>query len=433
MQRFYIIADDMTGANDAGVQLSKMGISSTVFLDFKESQLQTTEDVAIIDTDSRSISENAAYEKIFKASTVFLNQGYEHVYKKMDSTLRGNVAAELSAVVSVHQPEMVVIVPAFPKMNRHTVNGTQYVNGHLVSETEFGKDPKTPVNDSFIPNLFKQYIEDQIILIDQETLALDEENLINMIMGNIDQGKNWFVCDAKTDEDLIRIATVFAKTNKKTVWAGSAGLIEYLPEALQIKKTSTAQQEELAISKTLTVSASLSNVTKQQLEKVRTMTDAYFIELNPVDLIQQTYSLHQIVDDLSAQTKKRHFVLFVESSELNRKATEQLKTTLSMDPAKISETITKELGKIAKTIVNTFPEINGLLLTGGDTAKAVSNQLQMNQMKLFTEVEAGLPLGRLSNETCDRKFWTVTKAGGFGYDQSLMNVLEYMSGKEEIK
>jgi uncharacterized protein YgbK (DUF1537 family) len=430
MQRFYIIADDLTGANDAGVQLSKIGISSTVFLDYKDSSLQSTEDVAIIDTDSRAISEEAAYDKVYNASSIFRKQGYEQVYKKMDSTIRGNVAAELAALVSVYQPEMVVVAPAFPKMNRKTINGYQYVNGERVSETEFGRDPKTPVKDSFIQNLFKKYVDDRICLIDQDLLNSENENLMKFIVENTGQGTTWFICDASTDEDLNIVAETFAKLNKKTVWAGSAGLIEYLPDALQLKKAENNQQEKLAITKTLTVSASLSMVTKQQLEMVKTMADSHFVEIDPVDLIKKTYSVPKIIEEFAKHSSKKHFVLFVESSVENRQATKQLGTQLSQGNTQISEAISMELGVIAKAIVNSIPAINGLILTGGDTAKAVCNQLNMNQMQLYTEIEAGLPLGKLSNPTNARRYWTVTKAGGFGNEHSLLNALKYMTRED---
>jgi uncharacterized protein YgbK (DUF1537 family) len=430
MQRFYIIADDLTGANDAGVQLSKIGISSTVFLDYKDSSLQSTEDVAIIDTDSRAISEEAAYDKVYNASSIFRKQGYEQVYKKMDSTIRGNVAAELAALVSVYQPEMVVVAPAFPKMNRKTINGYQYVNGERVSETEFGRDPKTPVKDSFIQNLFKKYVDDRICLIDQDLLNSENENLMKFIVENTGQGTTWFICDASTDEDLNIVAETFAKLNKKTVWAGSAGLIEYLPDALQLKKAENNQQEKLAITKTLTVSASLSMVTKRQLEMVKTMADSHFVEIDPVDLIKKTYSVPKIIEEFAKHSSKKHFVLFVESSVENRQATKQLGTQLSQGNTQISEAISMELGVIAKAIVNSIPAINGLILTGGDTAKAVCNQLNMNQMQLYTEIEAGLPLGKLSNPTNARRYWTVTKAGGFGNEHSLLNALKYMTRED---
>lgn len=429
MQRFYIIADDLTGANDAGVQLSKIGISSTVFLDFTESSIRATEDVAIIDTDSRAISENAAYETIFKACSIFKNQGYEHVYKKLDSTLRGNIAAELSAVVSVHQPEFVVIAPAYPKMNRQTINGYQYVNGRVVSETEFGKDPKTPVEESFIPNLLTKYRDQSICLIDHELLLGEKEHLIHRIIEKKAEGTTWFVCDAKTNEDLESIAMIFGSLSKRTVWAGSAGLIEYLPKTLHLKNSAMTNQDGLALSKTLTVSASLSNVTKQQLETVKTMSDAYFIELDPVELVKRTYSSQEIITKLITHSNKKHFVLYVDSSVNNREATQQLEETRALSNTQISETLSKELGKIAKAAVHAIPEIKGLVLTGGDTAKAICNQLNMTKLKLYTEIEIGLPLGELSNEMGSRTYWTVTKAGGFGNEHSLKNVLTYMSRK----
>ncbi len=100
------------------MQLSKIGIASTVYLDWKEgSWTGDGGDVAILDTDSRAADEQEAYDRIRKASAIFRARGYGHAYKKMDSTLRGNVAAELAAVVSVHQPEIVVVAPAYPKMN----------------------------------------------------------------------------------------------------------------------------------------------------------------------------------------------------------------------------------------------------------------------------------------------------------------------------
>ncbi|MDR9856370.1 four-carbon acid sugar kinase family protein [Paenibacillus sp. VCA1] len=432
MQPFYIIADDLTGANDAGVQLSKIGIASTVYLDLKEdSWTGQAGDVAIIDTDSRAAGEREAYERVEKASGVLRERGYVHAYKKMDSTLRGNVAAELAAVVSVHRPEVVVIAPAYPKMKRQTIEGTQYVNGRPVSETEFGRDPKTPVKDSYIPNLLGSYVDaERICLIGEELLAGPLESLTDMIVRHAEQGQTWFVCDAKTDHDLKIIADAFAKAKKHTVWAGSAGLIEYLPDALQLQKTERTDRRP-NVSRTLTVSASLSRVTKEQLEQVRRMEDTRFVEVDPADLVRQTYVTKDILDTLAEAPDKKHFVLFVDSSEKNREATTRLGEELSLSKTEISESISRELGNIAREAVRAFPDIEGLVLTGGDTAKAVCSRLNMNRMQLYTEVETGLPLGILKDTADTGMYWTVTKAGGFGHRHSLVNALKYMSGEDE--
>ncbi|WP_339321738.1 four-carbon acid sugar kinase family protein [Paenibacillus sp. FSL W8-0194] len=434
MQHFYIIADDLTGANDAGVQLSKIGIASTVYLDLKEgSWTGDGGDVAILDTDSRAADEQEAYDRIRKASAIFRARGYGHAYKKMDSTLRGNVAAELAAVVSVHQPEIVVVAPAYPKMNRQTIGGHQFVNGRPVSETEFGRDPKTPVTDSYIPNLLGKYADaERIRLVGEELLKGPEDVFLEFILRHAAQGTTWFVCDAATDQDLKVIADMFAKTKKTIVWAGSAGLIEYLPQALELQKNAVTSQERPQVPRTLTVSASLSRVTKEQLEQVRTMADASFVEVDPVELVRQTYALREVLEALGGARDKKHFVLFVDSSEKNREATKRLGEELSLNKTEISEAISRELANIASEIVTSFPDIQGLVLTGGDTAKAVCSRLNMNRMQLHTEVETGLPLGILRDAAdTGKKYWTVTKAGGFGGRHSLANVLKYMSGEDE--
>ncbi|MEI0735860.1 nucleotide-binding domain containing protein [Paenibacillus sp. JTLBN-2024] len=113
-------------------------------------------------------------------------------------------------------------------------------------------------------------------------------------------------------------------------------------------------------------------------------------------------------------------------------ATKRLGEELSLNKTEISEAISRELANIASEIVTSFPDIGGLVLTGGDTAKAVCSRLNMNRMQLHTEVETGLPLGILRDAAgTGKKYWTVTKAGGFGGRHSLANVLKYMSGEDE--
>ncbi|OAI65685.1 Hrp-dependent type III effector protein, partial [Ralstonia solanacearum] len=56
------------------------------------------------------------------------------LYKKIDSTLRGNVAAEVAALVPV--AGLAVVAPAFPAAGRTTRNARQWLHGVAVEETE---------------------------------------------------------------------------------------------------------------------------------------------------------------------------------------------------------------------------------------------------------------------------------------------------------
>lgn len=430
-KRIGIISDDLTGANDSGVQLAKKHLSSTVVFDYETASVPTKPDVLIVDTDSRAKKEEEAYKAAYQAALFLQKEGYQHLYKKVDSTLRGNIAVELTAVEQVYQPEIVVIAPAFPKMNRQIIQGNHYVNGVLITDTEFSKDPKTPVTEAFIPELLKQYQDRQIALIDKSRLEKSEEEINQIIYTLLDQGVTWFVCDSETEEELQRICHIFSSLNKKTVWAGSAGLIEYLPEALQLTTSSDASQEEIKIDKTLIVSGSLSQVTRQQLCQVESLQNSFFMEVDPATLVKNTFEIDSYVAKLKQHSQHDHYVLYVEASEENRLSAKKAGDELGLTLTEVSEAISRGLGQIAKGLLENSESIQGLVLTGGDTAKAVCSELNISEMELYSEVEPGLPFGRLRSE--DRSYWAVTKAGGFGHEQSLVNVVEYMANKRRVR
>ena len=85
-------------------------------------------------------------------------RGARLVYKKLDSTLRGNVAAELAAAFGAAGRERAIVAPAFPAAGRTTVGGTQLVHGVPVDETEMRDDPQTPVREAHVPTLLDERV-----------------------------------------------------------------------------------------------------------------------------------------------------------------------------------------------------------------------------------------------------------------------------------
>ncbi|WP_394578208.1 four-carbon acid sugar kinase family protein [Cytobacillus firmus] len=428
-EKFGIIADDLTGANDSGVQLAKKGLTATVMMDFTGKNIQSDPDVLIVDTDSRAKTQEEAYEAVEKAASLLFDKGYAHVYKKVDSTLRGNISAELAALEKVYQPDIVVIAPAFPKMNRTTVSGHHYVNGELITETEFGRDPKTPVTESFLPHLLNKDAGKDIALLDLELIRGDKADILQFIEGAVAAGKTWIICDSEREEDLQVIAEIFTSLQKKTVWTGSGALVEYLPEALNLKSHNENANEENNIRKTLTVSGSLSQVTRKQLSRIRELDQSYFAEINPVQLVDQSIDFEEVIEKIEQNQDNNHFVVYVDSSDQNRDTARLAGEAIGLSGNEIGERIAMGLGQIANRLVNKFPELDGLILTGGDIAKAACSELGIQEMELHTEIEPGLPFGRLRSR--EKDYWAVTKAGGFGNEQSLVNAIYYMTGKVE--
>jgi D-threonate/D-erythronate kinase len=422
-----IIADDLTGANDSGVQLAKKGLEAIVKLD-TESHIQSNPEALIIDTDSRALPIEEARRAVQKAASLLFQNGYKHIYKKIDSTLRGNIAVEVKAVVNVFQPDCVVIVPAYPKLNRVTLEGYHYVNGQFVSESEFSRDAKTPVKESYIPNILQeQFDEKDIIVIPLSFINGDEKKTQEFIRRNLKKGIKLFVCDVETEDDLKSIAQIFSNMkDKDIVWVGSGGLVEYLPEAIGIN-SSPNKSTKLKTSKPLIISGSLSKVTKLQLETLKKVKNPYVIEVNPVHLVKKTFNIDELlkldinVDDFDL------IILYVDSTEENRESIMRIREELKLSNTQISELIVGGLGQLGKSILERVPDIESLILTGGDTAKAVCRAINVDEITLQTEVEAGMPVGVINSE--GKQYWTITKAGGFGKETSLVNAVNYLNGK----
>ena len=97
---FGVIADDLTGAFDTGVQFRNWGMSVEVFRGSRSLEdFPSESDVVVVDTESRYDDPETAYGKVFKATEKILSLGVNWLFKKIDSTLRGNLGSEIDAVM----------------------------------------------------------------------------------------------------------------------------------------------------------------------------------------------------------------------------------------------------------------------------------------------------------------------------------------------
>lgn len=175
-----IVADDITGANDSGVQLARHGLKTAVLFDIDEKNVKNYEAV-VYDTDSRSINKVEAYNKVKQVVLSLKNAGFTNIFKKLDSTMRGNIGAEIDAVYDVLIPDFVMIAPGYPKNNRTILNSVHYLNGVPLGESEIAKDPKTPVTVSSLTELLENQTAQRIETITVNDLALGKNHIEEML------------------------------------------------------------------------------------------------------------------------------------------------------------------------------------------------------------------------------------------------------------
>jgi D-threonate/D-erythronate kinase len=434
MKKIGMIADDLTGANDSGVQLVKKGLRSSVIFDLKPlDTAQHNIDAIVVDTDSRAIHKDDAYEAVRQASVFLKENGFMYIYKKVDSTLRGNLGAEIEAVTSVFNPDFCIIAPAFPRIGRTTKNGIHYLHGIPLSETEISRDPKCPVTESSIVTLLESQSSQKVGLVQTSVMGAGLEALKTELEKWKEQGIKWLVFDAETDEELENIAATISAISGNFIWVGSAGLAEYLPEKLGLIRADNTRPEEMKGENVLVVSGSLSSVTREQISNLLEMGQMVSTEVDPLTVFEEnnlwiTRKKSYIEKLVSIYQDGKDAVLFVDSSSENRDKTAAAGKRLGLSPSEVSNRISHGLGEIASEFLKNHSFVSGLVLTGGDTAKDVCRQIGASGLELLKEVESGIPLGKLTGE---HEFFAITKAGAFGNKQSLVNAVLELKGEKQ--
>lgn len=143
-----VIADDLTGANDTGVQFLSENESVVVIVDSASANTVNTRSdspTVVVNTNTRFLSAEEAFTEVQNSVRKYSVLKPAEIFKKIDSTLRGNIGAEIDAVMKVSGYRIACVAPAAPRNGRTIINGQCYINGILLEKTEVAQDPFTPV------------------------------------------------------------------------------------------------------------------------------------------------------------------------------------------------------------------------------------------------------------------------------------------------
>lgn len=138
------LADDLTGALEVGAKFASRGIPVHVSL---TQNGDSSHEVRVIDTESRHLP---PAEAVQIQSLALEHAPARLIYKKTDSTLRGNIAAELAALAQAFPDHALHYIPSYPRLGRTVRAGHLYIHGAPVHQTPFANDPRSPVRDSAI-------------------------------------------------------------------------------------------------------------------------------------------------------------------------------------------------------------------------------------------------------------------------------------------
>ncbi len=418
LHKFIVVADDFTGSNDCGVQFKSYGLSTVTILSKENLSNVYGYDAVVIDSETRNMTREESYRKSEEIGAAIKQRANSSIlYKKIDSTLRGNIVAELEALDKVIEPEIVVFAPAYPKNKRTTVHGIQYLDGVSIERTEISNDPKHPATTSDLRELLGQSETMNFTHVDINSIRQDE---ISEILHTAKT--KYFSFDAEFDEDINTMVRQILLLNKKTLWVGSAGLADSI---IKILSAGIVRHKSV-----MAVVGSINSISAVQAQKaaedknvVSVKMDIENILLKPVE--EKKRLTIEIIDHMD-----QGFDILLASALDGRQvvAASSLGKKVGMPLGQISTSIACFMGDVVLEVLKSR-KLSGIFLTGGDTAINVIEKLSASGSVVIKEIETGVPFVSLLGGPFEG-LKMVTKAGAFGNENTIINAIKYLRNNE---
>ena len=143
MPKIFVLADDLTGAAEIGGIATLYGLSVRIIFNINK-KINYPEEVVILDSNTRGLGSERAYKRVSRLLEPVKFDEYDHVFKKVDSLLRGSIVSEIKALSLKLEINKACLIPANPTKNRIIKNGKYYINENPINKTEFRFDPEYP-------------------------------------------------------------------------------------------------------------------------------------------------------------------------------------------------------------------------------------------------------------------------------------------------
>ena len=376
-----LIADDLTGACDAGAHFTGQG-SIGVFVDAKAIDARLA--VAVIDTESRALPPTDAGQRVRDvAGQLAPERRSGFLFKKIDSTLRGPIAAELDALLDETGRAGALVCPSFPVHGRTVTEGCLHVDGRPAHRTAIGRDPAYPGDTSDVALILRRGAARPVHHVPLATVRAGGDALYRELTR---AAGRLLAADAETDADLASLAT--AAIAHDLVLAGSAGLAHAAAACLGHAGVPVEIPRGRGW---LIVAGSLHPASRAQIRAL--------VAAGVAGAFVEPASAAPPLGPLAARLADGQPVFLATPDADDAPAEARRSAGVALAAA------------AARLIERARPDV--LAVTGGDTAHAVMTALGADRLELVGAPTSGLALGQIAVGTPRPVTW-LSKAGGFG-------------------
>jgi uncharacterized protein YgbK (DUF1537 family) len=327
------------------------------------------------------------------------------LFKKIDSTLRGQPAAAIAATLKHFKarsdPAFGVLAPAFPATGRTTINGRVRVKGQPLEQAEVWQRDHSYPNADLVDMLASADVRGVKVSLAQ-IRGGDLKTILARLAG---EGEVIAACDAETDQDLLLIAAASLNMAPNTFFIGSAGLAHALA-ALETEQGAEALQIPKSNAGTLIVVGSLAGASRAAARALEATGTVMHFPVTPETLLGDAGAARAA---LAAGV----------SARLSAGGDALVEITMDDNPdMALGARLATGLADALQTVA---PAIGAFAATGGETAATMLSRFGVNGIRLAEEIEPGVSLGLTLGQL---SVPIATKAGAFGDAQSLIRIGE---------
>ncbi|SDI61354.1 4-hydroxythreonine-4-phosphate dehydrogenase [Pseudomonas flavescens] len=394
-----VIADDLSGAADCAAGFARH-VATQVLLD--QHAEHRAQPVTALDLDTRRLPAGQAARLNSAVLSAATFAGHA-LYKKVDSTLRGNLVSEVAALLG---RGMALVAPAFPAMGRITLGSVQYVDGIAVNQSDLWRNEGLSGTADLLELFDAQGLRCAALGLDQVRGA----ELAELLVQHLQAGTQVLVCDAQLDADLRALALASVEQADQLFWVGSAGLAQQLPAALGLT-TRVAPALPAAALPVLTVVGSMSRHSQAQAALLAERSGQHWQRIEPQLL-------------LAADAGDRRDAL---STRLAAQMASGADLLVSLEQHDRDPVQAALLGApLARLLLPAIARAGALIATGGETARALLSAAAIDSLQLHGELAPGVVLSSARRQ--GRELAIVTKAGGFGQPDTLYQAWARLHG-----
>lgn len=416
------IADDLTGATDLALTLSRGGMRVVQVMGVPEKGTQYPGvDAVVVALKSRTNDAREAVEWSLASCDVLRGAGAQQIIFKycstFDSTPAGNIGPVAEALLDRLGGELAVVCPAFPTNKRTIFRGHLFVGNQLLSDSPMKDHPLTPMRDADLVRVMQAQTSLKVGLVPYEVVDAGPDTIRAAFDAARERGERFVVVDAISDRHLHDVGQAIASHKLITGGSGIAlGLPDNFVRAGQLEKADATKPMAARAGRPVILSGSCSEATRGQVARA-IAAGVPARRVDALDLAAGRTTAEDLVRFALEQSAEAPVLIY---SSDTPDVIAKVQSKLGREAA--GSIVEATMAEIARALVD--HGATKIIVAGGETSGAVVGGLGVRAIEIGPEIDPGVPWTRSLD---DRQLVLALKSGNFGAEDFFLKAWDKLA------